>query len=211
MANTVEDVVNQALVEIGYPGRVGSIREGSDAATAALEVYVQTRDELLDAGQWPLARRANVPLTLLKGPPPNGGYDPVRIWSPTYPPPGWLYEYAYPDDMLTLRAVVAMPGMMPDLLPEPAAFRIDNDNSLVDRDGNAAEEKKVILTNVRSALAAYTAVVSDPRLWEPGFTGALIKALAAKLARRLEHDETLWRDETQAANDNERMAIQERG
>ena len=194
MATTVEDLVNQALIELGYPGRIGSIYEGSEASNAALEIYGQTRDELLDAGEWPLARRANVKLTLLKGPPPAGGYNPLTPWTAQYPPPGWLYQYAFPSDCLELHAILYPPGMMFDLDPKPAVWRIDNDNSKIDRDGVATTEKKVILTQVREALAVYTGQVTDPLLWEPGFTAVVIKKLAEKLARRLRAGEGVLRD-----------------
>lgn len=196
MATTVESLVNQALVEIGYPARIGYIREGSEASNAALEIYVQTRDELLAGGVWPIARRANVALALLKGPPPNGGYDPATPWGPTYPPPPWLYEYAQPADMLTLHAILWQPGAIYERDPRPATWRIDNDNSLVDRNGGATTQKKVILTNVPDALAVYSGPVADPALWEPGFVASLVKALAAKLARRLRAGEQVWRDVT---------------
>ena len=182
MATSVEAVVNQALIEIGARDRISDIFEGSTTATAALEIYGQTRDELLDAGEWPLARRANVPLTLLKGPPPAGGYNPLTPWAPTYPPPGWLYEYAYPDDMLNLRAVQSQPNAMFDLDPKPATWRTDNDNSLVDRNGSVTTQKKIILSNVKNAIATYTAQITDPALWEPGFTRLMVETLSKKLA-----------------------------
>ncbi len=57
MAIGVEDLVNQALREIGYPKPIQDIYEGSRASKAALDIYFQSRDELLDAHDWPFARR----------------------------------------------------------------------------------------------------------------------------------------------------------
>lgn len=190
----IEDIINQALVEAGSRRRIADIYEGTDVSIAALEIYAQTRDELLDAGEWPLARRSNVTLTLLKGPPPPGGYNPATPWAPTYPPPGWLYEYAYPDDMLDLRSVSWPPMLMFDLDPRPAVFRIDNDNSLVDNAGAATTQKKVILTNVAGAIATYIGQVTEPGLWEPGFTRSLVEKLAKRLGRRLGLGEEAVRD-----------------
>lgn len=195
MANSVEDLVNQALVEIGYPERIASIEEGSKASIAALEVYGQTRDELLDIGEWPLARRANIPLVLLKGPPPAGGYNPTQPWSVQYPPPGWLYEYAYPDDMLNLGAILPPPSLMFEMDPKPATWRVDNDNSLIDRNGAATVQTKVILSNVKGALAVYIGQVTDPALWEPGFTSLVVRRLGEKLARALGMGEVVARQE----------------
>lgn len=200
MASNIESLVNQALVDIGYQGpRVTDIREGSEAANAALEVYSQTRDELLDADDWPFSRRGNVPLTLLKGPPPGGGYNPNSPWSPRYPAPGWLYEYLYPDDCIELKAILRPPQAMFDLNPQPATWRIDNDNSLVDRDGNPTTQKKVILTNMKSALAVYIGEVNDPGLWEPGFTLVVVQRLGEKLSRRLRLGEMVRKDEAAEA------------
>ena len=73
---------------------IGTIWEGSPASRVALEVYGQTRDALLNNEDWPFARRA-VGLALLKTA-PVGGYAGLP-WTNAYPPPQWIYEYAYPD------------------------------------------------------------------------------------------------------------------
>lgn len=196
MANSPEDLVNQALIEIGYPDRIASINEGSKASVAALEVYGQTRDELLDAAEWPLARRANIPLILLKGPPPPGGYNAGQPWSQQYPPPEFLYEYEYPQDCVGQPdAIVPQPSSMFILDPQPAAFRVDNDNSLVDRNGNATIQKKVILCNIKSALVTYSGQVTNPLLWDPGFTMLVVKRLGEKLSRALGLGEAVARVE----------------
>ena len=187
MATVVEDLVNQALVEIGYPRFVQDIFEGSKASKAALEVYAQTRDELLDAGDWPFARRS-VPLTLLKGPPPPGGYSPATPWSAaSFPKPGWLYEYQYPADCLEFMAVIAPPGTMFDLDPQPSVWRVDNDSAF-------SPPQKVLLSNVKSAIGIYTAQVVDISTWEPGYISVLVKALKAKLALELGGDLNLERE-----------------
>ncbi len=211
MADSVEALVNQALIEIGYPERIGNIYEGSRASVAALEVYQQTRQELFDAGEWPLARRGNIALTLLKGPPPAGGYNPAQPWTTLYPPPGWLYEYQYPDDMLELKAIIPQPAAMFDLDPAPAVWRVDNDNSLVDNEGNATVDKKVILTNTKSAIAVYIADITNIALWEPGFVSVVVKRLAEKLTRVLLRDETVERDVTMAERQKEAAAEPARG
>lgn len=211
MANSVEDLVNQALVAIGHPDRIAWIFDGSPAAIASLEIYGQTRDELMDAGEWPLARRANVPLTLLKGPPPRGGFSPRTPWSARYPPPGWLYEYAYPSDMLNLKSVIRPPMAMFNLMPRPAVWRVDNDNSLIDNNGAPTVQKKVILTNTAGALATYIGQVTDPTLWEPGFIKIIIDRLAEKLSRRLMKGEDVKRDQIAEMMSDLPMADQDRG
>ncbi len=177
MAESVEDIVNQVLVEIGYDRKVQDIFEGSKASRVALEVYGQTRDELLDAHDWPFARRT-VPLKLLKGPPPAGGYNAANLWSPAFPKPGWLYEYLYPSDCLEFMCMIPVPGPMFDLDPQPAVWRVDNDNTFT-------PPEKVLLTNVKNAIGVYTAQVVDISTWEPGYIAVLVKALKAKMSLAL--------------------------
>lgn len=203
MASSVENIVNQALLDIGYRGpRIADIREGSEAAGAALEVYGETRDEIFLAQDWPFARAAGVALALLKGPPPPGGYNPIQPWSTIYPPGNWLYEYAYPADCIELYAVTKPPGAMPDLDPRPQLWRIDNDavptlsgpyQIYNPQTGQfqgvvptaAGPPQKVILANVPGALAVYRRSVTNPALWEPSFIAMLVDALGKKLALSL--------------------------
>lgn len=172
-----EDAINQALRQIGYPKAIGSIYEGSPGARAGLEIYSQTRDELQRAFDWPFTSSGGAPfaLPLLKGPPPPGGYTPANPWTSAFPAPGWLYEYLYPADCLELRAIIPPPAAMFVLDPKPATWRIVVDEAL-------NPNQKVILSNVKGAMAVYCRRIADPTLWEPGFTQALIAALAKQLA-----------------------------
>jgi hypothetical protein len=136
-----EDVVNLALMRIGYEFRVNNLFEGTKHATVALNIYAQTRDEMLRGFDWSFAER-NVAMTLLKQA-PAGGYFPPNMWSPAYPPVPWLYEVTYPVDALKIRAVKNVPIFLPDFDPQPWQFSVDNDNAL-------AEPSKVVLcTSIR--------------------------------------------------------------
>jgi hypothetical protein len=167
-----EDVVNIALMRIGYQFRVNNLFEGTKHATAALNIYAQTRDEMLRGFDWSFAER-NTGMTLIKQA-PAGGYFPPNMWSSAYPPVPWAYEIQYPTDALKIRAVKNVPVFVPDFDPQPYQFSVDNDNSL-------AEPSKVILCNVYPGLVVYTGQITDPLDWEPDFT----EALAASLGRRL--------------------------
>lgn len=186
MATTVEQLCNQALLNAGHPERrIGDIFEGTPEAKVALELYGQTRDDLQRAQDWSFNRRT-LTLTLLKGPPPPGGYSPLQPWTPVYPFPGFLFEYAYPADCLDLGAVVPMPDIIADLDPIPAKFRVDNDEVPV-VSGNppvaTGPQAKVILTNVNQAMGVYRAQVTDPTLWTPDFTQMLVDALAQRFRK----------------------------
>jgi hypothetical protein len=171
--NSPADVINLALSRIGVSDRVGSIYEGSKQAKAAIDIYSQTRDEMLRAVDYGFAEQ-NVSLTMLKQAPP-GGYFPPNLWDGTLnPPPPWVYAYTYPDTCLKVRSIKAIPLFVMNFDPHPNVFTIENDNYYV-------PSRKVILCNVPNAMAVITGQVTDPRLWEVDFT----EAFAAELGRRL--------------------------
>jgi hypothetical protein len=182
--DNVEDLCNQAARAAGIPLRMEDIYEGSDLSAVALEIYSQARDELLDAKDWSFNRRTS-PLTMLKGPPPNGGYSLAQPWSAgLYPAPGWLYEYDYPNDAVDLRAIIPPPlGLMPDLDPMPAEWRVDNDPLPNIVDGTpTGPEAKVIYCHVTNALAVYRGRVTDPSIFDPGFISALVALMGKRFA-----------------------------
>jgi hypothetical protein len=185
MATSVEDLINQSLRAAGLPLRVQDIYEGSDAARVALELYGQCRDSLLDLKDWSFNRHT-APLSLLKGPPPDGGYNLSKPWSNIYPAPGWLYEYAYPSDAVDIRAIIYPPiGLMPDLDPLPALWRVDNDATPYVSGAPpvaSGPEAKVIYTNITDALAVYRSRVTNPAIFDPGFIDALVSLLGKRFA-----------------------------
>lgn len=208
MTADVVDIMNQGLRAAGLPLRVQDFYEGSDAARVALELYGQTRDELLDLKDWSFSRRVVV-LTRLKGPPPDGGYSFAQPWSNIYPYPAFLYEYAYPSDCVDLRAISAMPDLMPDLDPLPANWRVDNDPAPNVVNGVASgPPAKVICCNVTNAMATYRARITDPASFDTGFIAALVVTLGKKFAKAFGADVNADREDeaeavgtTQTASD----------
>lgn len=177
--STPADIVNVALTRIGYRSSIGHLYDGSEAAILALNLYGQTRDEMLRSSDWDFAQRT-VALTLLKSA-PAGGYVPG--WSPwnpaTNPPVPWLYEYGYVDDCLKVRAIKPTPIFAgPNFDPQPHTFSISNDNAF-------SPPRRVILTNVADALMVYTGRVTDPSVWAVDFAEALTNALGERLAPAL--------------------------
>ncbi len=171
------DIVNQALAEAGAPRMIGDFYEGSPASILAVQIYAQTRDDLLRSKDWPFAKKTTT-LTLLK----TAGVPPVDFWDSTQPIPPWRFEYTYPDDCVILRA------LRPDPLgfqggdsyePGPIRWTLATDPT---------QSQKVILTNLEFALGIYTAKITDPNQWEPLFSSALVDELARvfeKAARAL--------------------------
>lgn len=181
-AYRLEDIVNMGLRSAGVPLRIADIYEGSEAARTALEILGQTRDEIISITDWSFSRRV-VALDLLKGPPPPGGFNPVQNWSNVYALPGFLFEYAYPDDMLDLRAIIEPPGLMPDVDPVPAVWRVDNDptpNVAGSPPVASGPPAKVISTNTQAAIAVYRARVTDPSTWDVEFIDTLVASLGRK-------------------------------
>ena len=213
MALQLADIVNQGLRDGGVPFRIGDLYEGSEAARTALEIVGQARDELQRVADWSF-NRGTVALTLLKGPPPDGGYNPNQPWSTIYPPPGFLYEFAYPADCLDLRAIIAPPGLMPDLDPLPALWRIDNDPTPVvsgSPPAAAGPPAKVILCNTTSAIAVYRRRVTDPSLWEPGYIAALVASLGKKFSVAFGGDPNQSKEEGAEAVATEQTMSEVRG
>lgn len=170
-----EDVINAVLQRIGYPQRIGSIYEGTRPAKVALDVYGQTRDQMLRDGDWGFARR-DLGLTLLKSAPTNGFY--AAPWTNAYPPLPWLYEYTYPTDCLKVRAVRQTPAFIPDFDPKSNIFDTPNDNSYT-------PAVKVIVCNLSNAVATYTGQITNPTTWEASFTEGLIADLGRRFSAAL--------------------------
>lgn len=180
----VVDIWNEGLRAGGLPFRIGAAYEGSDQAKIALEIYSQARQILISQKDWSFSRRV-LALTLLKGPPPANGFNAMTPWTTIYPLPGFLYEYVYPSDMVSLRAIISPPGFMPDVDPLPALWRIDND-PVPAVSGNppvaSGPPQRVILTNTTNAMAVYRADITDPDEWDTDYTEALIVMLGKKFA-----------------------------
>ena len=164
------DILNASLTRIGFKDRVGSLYEGSKAAKKALDIYGQTRDQMLREGDWSFAQR-EVTGTLIKSA-PVGGYVPPIVWNNlTYPPLPWLFEYMYMSDCIKVRAVKPQVILIPNFSPRPYLFRIANDSG-----------QRVILSNVENAIIAYVGQVTNPTDMPPDFIEAFIASLARRLA-----------------------------
>jgi hypothetical protein len=166
------DLINQVLAEIGYPRMISDFYDGSPVAIAALQIYGQTRDDLLRGRDYPFARR-----TVLLNPLKSALVPPAATWDESQPVPPWRFEYAYPDDCLEVRCLrpdpVQFEGGDP-YEPGPILFQIASDFASMD----AVAAQKVILTDQEFALAIYTTRLTNLDQWEPLATSALVDELA---------------------------------
>jgi hypothetical protein len=164
------DIVNVALAQIGYKNRVGSLFEGSRAAKNALDIYGQTRDQLLREGDWPFAQRDLVGALTKSA--PVGGYVPPTVWDPLVNPPlPWLYQYTYPTDCIKVRAVKPQLIFVPNFSPQPYLFAVANNG-----------DERVILSMVSNAIVTYVGQITDPTDMPPDFVEAFVAALGRRLA-----------------------------
>lgn len=173
---TPTDIVNDALRRIGWKMRIGNLYDGSEAAKIALDIYGQTRDQLISDGNFEFEER-NIAMTLLKQA-PVGGYIPPNVWNPSFPAIPWLFSYAYPDDCVKVRAVKPAPIFVLNFDPKPHRYSVDNDNGFT-------PSKRVILCNVPSALLVYAGQITDPTAFDVAFTEAFSAALGQRLAPAL--------------------------
>lgn len=170
-ASSPADVVNMALARMGYRRRVANLYDGSEAASKALDLYAQTRDDMLRDGEWDFCHRETVASLLKTG--PDNYFD--TSWDPaTMPPRPWRYEYTYPTDCLKVRQVKGQPGFVFNPSPTPTLWSVLNDNGY-------SPPRRVIVANVPDAVLVYAGQVTDPTQWPADF----VDALAAMLAQRL--------------------------
>lgn len=175
--STPADVANNSLTRLGYKLRVGTLVDGSNQSQVILQVYGQTRDELLRNFDYDFAKRT-VTLTLLKRA-PAGGYFPPNVWDPaTMPPVGFLFEYGYPTDCVKIRNLVPQPSFVVNMNPQPIDWTEFNDNGYT-------PARRTILTNVESAIAVYSGRVTDPSNWDVAFSEAFSAALARRIGPSL--------------------------
>lgn len=170
---SIESIVNNALDQIGYSRRIGSIYEGTPAARAALDLWAQTRDSLLYT-QEPHWAKKDAPLVLAKIAPNIQGstaqYDLIP-WSNIYPPLPWLYEYSLPLDNLKPLQIKPQAAFLPVWRPRAQSFR----HTILDTG------QEVLLTNTPDAILTYIYKVFDPDLWHQDFQDAVIQTLAQKM------------------------------
>lgn len=152
------DVVNLALVQIGYRDRVAWLGEGSKAARAARDIYSQTRDAVLRMANWGFAER--IAAAVLSGQPA---------------PAPWSVSYAYPADCLRVRNLFGPAYLADKNNPVRALYTIAND----------VTAGKVIFSNTVGATLVYTRQVTSPLLWEPLFIEMLANELGKGLALAL--------------------------
>jgi hypothetical protein len=149
---SVEQLCNIVLTRIGYPERIGNIYDGTKQARAALDLYAETRDDLLRKKNWPFA------------------FQQAAGASSGTPPVGWAYSWSYPTGCIRIRSVSPSSGL-PSLDPQPLLWELYNNGTT-----------RYVVTQVTPITINFTGQVVDMTQWEPGFVEALIQTMALRLA-----------------------------
>lgn len=182
---TTLNVINRALLAIGSQAQVSSLNEGSAQANAAGTLFTPTYEQLARSAPWNCLRK-EATLTLIAA--AQGTPENPQGTSLPLPPVPWLYQYAYPSDMLQMRFIVpslqgsnagvpifsvntGAPTWLPNggQIPYAVALGTDANSNTIN----------VILTNQSQAIAVYTTNLPNPQFWDSLFQGAMVASLAA--------------------------------
>lgn len=209
---TRTDIANRALASIGAKATIANFdKDPTTEAQNVRLIYDSTRDAMLRGAHWNFAR-AMAYIDLLKSAPgTNENPAPATAWNPaTMPAPPWLFEYSYPSDAVQIRFVAPTPygtgGLSQPMFSVPlvgANSPLASYNAarfLVATDLIDGKRRSVILSNMPTALACYTARIDDEGLWDASFQEAMVAALAARLAVPLTANRTVAQSSAAQAN-----------
>jgi hypothetical protein len=155
MADTVEDICNQALGMVGVTTFIEGLADDSIEARACSRYYASRRDLLLEHFPWPFAEKT---ATLVQ----IAGFTPVR----------YAFAYGLPTDCLKVRELWS--GIVRPRVDEKLTYGFQN-----------YLDAKVLITNESAPKLVYTARIENPRLFSASFGDALAAALALRLAQAL--------------------------
>lgn len=185
-------ICNRALQAMGTRSQISSLTEASNEARNCNLIYADTRDEVLSMAFWNFAKKTEYLSLLKQAPGTPGGSATASQWSNLFPAPPWLYEYAFPQDCISMRSIVqqsvnAYVGVpftsngqasYPYGIGAGSMFEVTSDYV-------SSAQQTVILTNQYQAIGIYTMRITNSALFDAMFVEALVQAMAAKLALAL--------------------------
>lgn len=167
MAESVEDIVNDALLLIGHTDLVDDIEtEDSTEATVANQIYVKTRNRVLKVAPWPFATARERPAAI----------DATTLALGEVPG-GWTYAFVYPTTAVVIRAIYA--GTRNPTEAQKVSYVVEYDTAL---------QARVILTDESEPELVFTTLLEDFTAYPDDFAAALSAALAIQLAAALRKD-----------------------
>lgn len=149
-------ICNLALARVGSQSFIDALSESSREAILCSQFYERKRDELLEAVDWPFARRRAA--LALSGTPPSE----------------WAYAYVFPEHCVAMRSIED--GLRVRRPEDRIPFRIESE---------AGTERPLIYTDQPNAVAIFTARVTNPARFSRTFADALSWGIASELAMPL--------------------------
>lgn len=150
-------IYNSALSSIGTKQRVTLPTERSVEAEECTLWYAQVRDKVLAAAHWTSASAAQRLALQVER-------DTAVDWVVTDPPPGWLFAYSLPNDMV-----------IPRYLTDYGRFTL----------GSASTGEKQLYTNTENAILIYTKRIESVDAWDIDLRMAIIFTLGAHVCMKL--------------------------
>jgi hypothetical protein len=203
------DICNEALSVMGSRSTIASLSENSAEAIQCNLRFETIRDQLFRLAHWGFAKKYGTAAMLKSAPGTTENTDAQGVWSNDWPPPPWLYSYAYPAEGILVRAVLPQPYTLATqttpIYPyssttvQPQFTRAAKFKTGLDTDSNG-NTVRAIFTNQQQALLCYTAKITDTTLFDSLFRTALIHALASEIAFPLSGDKQLANMLAQKAN-----------
>lgn len=169
-------IYNHALSRVGVTDFIGDPAEQSKAGDLYRLWYATCVEMVLRDFPWNFASSV-VALALVEGD----------------PPPGWGYKYAYPLDCHAARQLSDASGvrnLAANVLTEwdchgLTLSRPDVPFQVMSEAATSTTRRRIIVTDLPQAYLFYTAKVTDPNQFDPGFYDALSWRIAMEIAPAL--------------------------
>jgi hypothetical protein len=220
---SITDIANRALAAIGTRSQIASLSEQSNEAIQC-NIYIDTcRRQILRMAPWNSGKNFNT-LSLVSAAPgtPENTSAGTAQWQKNQPPPGWAYEYAYPQDCVkpcyivpqfstgfssTVPITTAVTGGAPSFWQgPPVKFQVGINQLLDGVPAVNGADTKVIWTNQEFAILAYVKDVTDPNVMDDQLQEAWAMFLASKLVIALTGDKALANLRIKDANETIQVA-----
>lgn len=174
MADSEAAICNIALGRIGHTEFIDTLDDATVAAEMCKRLYPQARDEVLEALDWPFARRRYKPAAILETTLDLGDV-----------PSGWSFAFALPADAIPNGIRRVWSGMRRDREDLAVPFDVEYD---------LKTQQDILLVDFSTPEVLYTARVTDPKTFAATFTSAVAWRLGQELVPALRKDKDVAQD-----------------
>ena len=164
MAESIAEIVNNALSEVGHTQYIDDLDDPTEEARVAKAVFSTCLRRCLESADgWQFATKRKALVN-----------DPTSVRT------NWLTAFQLPDDFVKLQTIVVDGAEIP-------AANLESEYTIEANDGGL----RVILTNYDPIEIKYTSMNENVKTYSAAFEDALCTILAAKFARALKQDSKL--------------------